>query len=262
MTTLATLSRQVARLLDETVEGEATAGSTTTLTDTNNLKQPEGTWKGGTLWILSGENIGEVIVPTIFAENKITWGTAIGAVIAAGDDYEVAGREFPYDIIVKGINQALREIGKIEQTPNTALTTTSGVTRYTIPTGVSDIGAVEVVSDLGTADEWFYPSTSWEEVDGKIVFDKGYSPAADLNLRLRWIGYATPLAATTDVVPNTIDEDYLTWVATRFVLRTSVKRFGKDKKELAEWLNEAIEAADRKQKRNRNLPVIKLHTAG
>jgi len=261
MTTLAAISRQVARLLVETVEGEATAGTTTTLTDTVNLKQPANKWTGGILWILSGDNDGSVISPSKFSENKITWETALAAVIAIGDDYEIADADYSYMTIKKGINQALLDIGLVEQTPDESLETVSGQTSYTIPSGVSNIQEVWVVTDLGEDTEWKYQSTHWDEEDGEIVFDQGYTPSDDLTLRLVWTGKATPLSAVTDTIPATIDEDYLTWVAARFVLRQGVQRYGKDRKEVAEWLNEAIESADGKKKRNRNKPAFRIHTA-
>ena len=106
MTTLFDLTLQVAKQVTEVIEGTATAGSATTLTDAATLRYPRGFFTRGALWIKSGTHQGKIVTPTDFADGVLTFATLTTSV--GTPRYAVIPEEpYPYPQIVLAINSAL-----------------------------------------------------------------------------------------------------------------------------------------------------------
>jgi hypothetical protein len=259
MTTLANLTRQAARLVTATVIGAASsAGTTTALTDTNNLANfPDGQFTGGTLWMTSGANAGLSRAVTGFtASSKQLACSAFPFAVGNGDAYEVVDDNlFTYQNLKQAVALALREIGTIEKEDHSL--TVSATAIYTLPTGVSDVVKVELVNSLGNADEAATISTHWLERMGKLIFNS--APNAE-TIRVLYQGLHAELVNDADALDASVDEIYLVYLAARQALRLAYKRLGKQREELPEWLNEAISEMQKHQRRNRKT-IVKVRTA-
>lgn len=74
---------------DQVTNGTMTGATTTTITDTNADFLNDGVRVGDTIYISSGDNVGEVREITAVTATTITWSTAMDSASAAGDTYEV-----------------------------------------------------------------------------------------------------------------------------------------------------------------------------
>ncbi len=261
MTTLAEITRAVVqRLPTKRISGTATGGSTSTLIDTVNLTQSDDYWKIGPLWVLTGLLAGKVLeVTTSDQTNKrLTFATQASAV-AAGNTYLVSHPDFPYQELVRAVNLALNEIGKTVAVDET-LDGVSGTYEYTLPgtPAISNIVKVELVrNDIP------YLSSHWQERNGKLVFDTGYSPRDGDEIHLHYLNPHAELSASSDVVDSDIDIEYLTWTAVVFALRWGLAQYQKDpQRNIAEWLNEALQRQEKAKKPNRGVPEVIVRSSG
>ena len=89
MLTLADITLTVARIVtpENIISGTATAGATTSLTDTVNITTPTAYFDKGILWMQSGTNSGKVLHVTGNPSNKLNF-AALTDAIAAGDATE------------------------------------------------------------------------------------------------------------------------------------------------------------------------------
>ncbi len=268
MTTLADITRQVARLVTRTVIGATTSapGNGTQVIDTVNLAGfPDDQFLGGTVWITSGTNAGLSRTVTDFdaAADRLTV-AAFPANILSGVSFEVAASDvIEYRDLRQAVNLAIREAGMIEGKDET----TSAVeddTIYALPSGVFNVTRIEVVTDIGTVDERKTINTHWEERDGYLIFDDGFEPAADdsQKIRILYEKYHTDLVNDADTISTQINQEYLVYLAARQAMRLAYKRFGKAGHEtIPEWLNEAIEETRKHIRRNQNTPHVMIRTA-
>jgi len=266
MTTLADLTRHVARLVTRTVIGATTSApaNATQIIDTVNLAGfPDNQFVGGTVWITSGTNAGLSRIITAFSDSadRIT-AAAFPNNIASGVTFEAAASDFvEYRDLRQAVNLALREIGKIISFDET-VESVDGQLVYTLPSGVSQVVKIEVVENLGEDDETQVINNHWEERMGELIFDKDREPCVDRTLRILYESLHGQLSADTDGCSVQVDEEYLVYLAARQAMRLSYKRFGKASNEtIPEWLNEAIEESKKHVHLNQGKPRIRVRTA-
>jgi hypothetical protein len=215
MLTLADISLAVARIVtpENIVSGTATAGATTSLTDTVNLTTPTAYFDKGILWIQSGTNSGKVLTVTGNPSNKLNF-AAITDSIAAGDRYSVARPIYPYNQIVSAIHQALDET--YVEGEDATLTGDGTTLEFTLPSGVWDIKKVRI--EHASYPEENYFSAHWKEQGGKIKFDYGYAPDDDYSIRLYFRDQHPQLTAATSEIDAEIDTNWLKYKASEALL--------------------------------------------
>lgn len=266
--TLADLTRQVARLVTRTVIGTTTSapGNGTQVIDTVNLAgYPDNQFVGGTVWITSGTNAGKSRAITAFSDtnDRITC-AAFASNILSGVTFEAAAADFvTYQDLRQAVNLALREIGKVRFKDDTTAIVDDQLV-YTLPTGVSNVRAVEVLEDPAATDEKAKVNNHWDEVEGKLVFENYREPctADGTYIRIWYSKFHGELSADTDALNDRVDEEYLVYLAARQAMRLAYKRFGKAGSDtIPEWLNEAIEMAKAHIKPNKGSTDIRIRTA-
>ena len=238
-------------------QSTATGGTTTTLVDTVGLIQPNDHWLGGTLWILSGGYAGTVkkITDSALSGNSITF-SALTSAISAGIDYVVLGPDVTYANLVMAINQALREI-TVEHVDKT-LVGVNGTYEYTLPTDVTRVVGV----DLYRSDT-LYKSTHWSETEeGKIKFDRGYSPCDDDAIWLHYLETHGDLETDAEEVEDLLELPVLMQLATEKLMRLLYHRYGGDQKQIPEWLADAMAANKERLKVTRRSYGVLVHTSG
>jgi hypothetical protein len=266
MSTLADITRQIARLITRTVSGTSTSnsGNATTLIDTVGLAGfPNDQFNGGTIWITSGANAGKSRPITDFDSTTYTVTfAAFPSNILSGVTWEICDSSFvEYRDLRQAANLALREIGYITDIDET-LTTVEGQTVYTLPAGVQKIAAVQIVTDLGTDEEWHYDSTHWNERnDGTLLFDQQAEPAGECTIRIIYEKFHTELTADADTLDAQVDEQYLVYLGARQGYELAYKRFGKTRDDIPEWLNKAVSDAAAHRRSNRGTPRLRVRTA-
>jgi len=253
MPTVADMEMEVARFVGSRsglvyTEGAATAGSTTSLTDTNNLTEPGGMWSGGTLFLKTCTQTalsGTVVNVLTFLENKLTFGT-LSKTITSGDTYGLVSKDFSHLELKNAVLGVLRS--KNAMMLNEATAVVSGQTSYTLPAGVKGIRRVMV--DDGTES---VVTQHWHEINGELVFPSKYAPSAGT---LQLI-YCTPQGeiAETASIHDSYDFDAVKWSAIVNLLRAKYHKVGRDDNSLLDMLEEAWKAEEKAWKAVRYLPT-------
>jgi len=235
MTTLIDAMLETARVIGAVREGTATGGSTTTLIDTQ-LNEASGYYKGGTIWLLSGDNDGTCDIVAGFGENTVTLTSTLAQTVAAGVCYAIANNEYPKHRIMQAVLTQLR-FAKILKT-NDTLAVTADTEEYSLPSGVSNVRRVEVAAST-SAPYGYAPNRFWKEWNGKIIFDKGYAPTSTGNkIRLWYEGIHEEVGETEEILTS-VDINWLKWSAAAFLYREEIKRIQKDNPTALDLLNEA-----------------------
>jgi len=246
MTTLASATLELAKLVTDVISGVATGGSGTTLLDTARTEVDD-YLTNGTIWFLSGNNAGKTAIITDWdlATKTFTFVTP-GAACAAADRYAVIPRDYPRHQLRQAINLALQEIGPLPAR-NLALTTVADQLEYTLPTGVYNVKKVEVQESTDT-DSDFYPNYHWEEMasEGKLKFDPGYAPGETGNvIRLTYqTKQYTELTSDTSTISDHIEVERVVWPAAVHALRWRSGQTHNDEPWLTSRLNEALAQAE------------------
>jgi hypothetical protein len=237
MATLFDQTLAIARKLAAMREGVATGGSTTTLENTN-AEYTNGQYRSGTLWILSGGNSGKSRTVTDHAANKFTFVSLGATAIVAGVRYAVADKDYPLDVLIQGVNEALRELNP-RAVEDTSLVTVAFQSAYTLPAGVERVKRVEVehYPGSGTYSPFYY----WAEENGQLRFTDGFAPERDgYAIRLVCEGGHTDLVDDADPIPASVNLEVLYWRAMIHVCTWGLRQYGGDKKRrLTDLLNEA-----------------------
>lgn len=236
MTTLSDVMLDVAEILGGVRSGVATGGSTSTLIDTSRIESAD-YWKDGTLFLLSGSNLGLATKVLAYSENTLVIPTAL--TITAGDRYAVAPPVFPFDVMQIAIQRALDEIGNSVTYDETLLVTTS-TNSYTLPAGVNGLMRVEVAT-TSTAPYSYSPNYFWHENNGHLYFDPIKAPST-VGMKIR-LWYRIPHVEVTSystVISNNINLEYLKWKAVVNVYRDRLSQVGKDDPMLIDLLNQAM----------------------
>ena len=200
--------------------GVATGGSSTTLIDTDGLRNvDEDYYEDGTIFILKDQAGAGAAPEKEFGEIKafsaesdqITLFDALGGDVAAGDTYGVSNRRFPLYLLRQKINNELYMGGYIP-VEDTSLTTADTL-EYTLPDEVSarDLRQILVATSATDGEKYHVPVINWEiqyAATGSISKLRLQKPLkAGMELLLR---YATPhpeLRAASDSLNIKIHPD-------------------------------------------------------
>jgi len=261
MTTAADIALAVTRIVtpENIITGTATAGATTSLTDTVNLTTPTAYFDKGILWIQSGVHAGKVLVVTGNPSNKLNFAVLSPATaIAAGVLYSVARPIYPWNQIIAGIQQALDET-HIEAEDAT-LTGDGTTLEFALPTGVSDVKKVWTESASFPEDNSV--SHHWKEQSGKIKFDYGYAPDDDYTIRLYYRTQHPALTAATTEINAEIDTNWLKYKASENLLLWGMGVYkGAVEYRIEERMNLAL-SRGRLLSPRRTAPDVLIRTAG
>ncbi len=225
MATLARMALSVARIITEVLEGEATAGDATSLTDTLRMIQPNQHWDRGTLWVLSGSYAGRVIPVTGHLVNKVTFATIAPSALAATNRYALARAVYPWERLVAAINDALDEVRVIEE--DSSLTGDGETLEFDIPITVDRVRTVNFNDPQNP--KFKPPSTHFKQWGSKLRFDYGYAPPDGWAIIL---GHETDHPTMTlynDEVNSEVNQEWLRWKAAEFALYWGAKTYGDDK---------------------------------
>lgn len=242
MSTLFTAILELSKILQNTLEGTATGGSTTTLLDSQRGEASD-YFDKGTIWFLSGGNANKSTEILDWIPTTFTFATQTSS-LAAGVRYAAASGEYPRWLLIQSINQALMEMRPLQQ--NTSLTTVAYQEEYTLPSGVYNVKRVEVGYE--TTDPYNYaPNYHWREQGGKIVFDSDLAPIySGYKLRITYHPEHTNLTADTDTINDLVPVAPMIWKATAIALRWKLRLLGGDFPDKRNQLNEAIVIAEQK----------------
>lgn len=225
MITLAELTLAVARTItpENIVTGSATAGTTTSLTDSANITQAQQYFDKGILWILSGDHAGKVLHVTGHNGNKLSF-AAIDPAIATGVRYAVARNLYPYQQIRSAIMQALDET-HVESVDET-LTGDGETLEFTLPAGVRNVKHVYTLHPTDTTGRYDSISNHWKERDGKLKFDYGYAPYDDYKIRIIWRDKHYEMVDHDDEINPEINTEWLKHKAAEYLLNWGMGRYG------------------------------------
>jgi len=254
MTTLADIVLRVAREVTDVMEGAATSGAVTSLTDVTNLVQPNQYWDRGTLFIKSGTHAGKALPILGYASNKITFASLGASPVAANDRYSVMRGVYPWNQIATAITQALEST---HVTGDDATLTGDGTTLdFTIPAGVHNIKRVQ----FGRSSERLF-STHWREVNGTLRFDAGYAPVSGDVIHIVYRKPHPDLSAYSDIISDEINSEWLKYKAAEQALWWAMGIYGTAQEyRIEERMNKIITALKGKFPR-RDAPDFQMNTS-
>ncbi|RLG41059.1 MAG: hypothetical protein DRO01_03180 [Thermoproteota archaeon] len=245
----------VAKLLGQSVvEGVVDSGTTSTLTDSAR-REKDGSFNGGTLWVLSGANAGAVLVVEGFGKNKITVATQAAA-FAAGDQYALTDAVFPYWKIRQSINSVVGDVLEVDE----SLTFEADTYEYTLPALNGAYKGVEFVD----SDERTYPSFHDKVRNGVLIFDYGFGGGDGDTIRILTKSPHDLLFDATDTLDAAIPIKKVLWDAVVDVLQWGVRQYRNDASKMTE---EFLQLAMGKQEKfgklqNDELPMVRYKAAG
>lgn len=255
MATLARVTLSLARIITEVLEGVATAGNATSLTDTTRMIQPNQYWDRGTLWVLSGTYAGRVLAVTAHAQSKVTFSTITPSALAASDKYALARAIYPWERLVAAVNDALDEVRVIEE--DTSLVGDGTTLEFNIPATVDRVRQVHFKDPQNLT--YTPPSTHFRQWGSKLRFDYGYAPPDSWTIVLRHETDHPVMSLYSDEVNSEVNQEWLRWKAAEFALYWGAKTYGDDKNYNIEIL------MDRVMGKQKGLypttPIITVHTA-
>lgn len=258
MTTVHDISLKVAGLVTDVLHGTATAGTNTSLTDSNALTQNNAYWGHGVLWIKSGTHAGKVVTVTGFSGNKLTFGS-LGTAIAAGDRYAVARAVYPWEQYINAIQQALDET-HITGDDN-SLIGDGETLEFVLPDGVYDIKGVEFETPTDPY-RGMVVSHHWKEKNGELKFDYGYAPRADDIIHVLYRDQHEELTGYATVISDEINERWLVYKAAEKLLIWGASQYGKNPEYLIEERMNIVLTANKGRLPRRDAPDFVMHTAG
>lgn len=222
MTTTAELLLRTAELLRGLRYGTATGGSTTTLVDTAML-EPDDFFNNGTIWFLSGNNIGKSAVVSDYSltSHTFTFATQTAA-CAAADRYAVLDANYPREALVAALNTALIALGPFDYVDDT-LDVVANQEEYTLPAGYNNVKRVQVAAGATAPFQWGTPLRHWKELNGKLHID--YSsvtrlPTAGTPIRIIAEKQHARVWADADTITDAVRMDRLALEAAYFAAMT------------------------------------------
>ena len=231
---------ELARRITTTREGNATAVNVAYIDDSNKAFGVD-EYNNGTIFLKDTAPKWLAIVDT--TATRISFATQAGAPSAAVG-YMVINRDYPVDLLLGGINAAIKDTYP-QSAEDATLTTDSSKSDYTLPAGVSDLLKVEVETPVGNmfylpGPTYFAENQHWHEVDGELRFIPGKEPRTnDFAIRLTYRARPVDLAAAADELPL-VDYELIIWKAVAHCLRWGLQRYGQDPdRRVTDRLNEA-----------------------
>lgn len=255
MTTAADIALKVAREVTDVMDGAATAGATTSITDTNTLRQPNQYWDVGTVWIRSGTHAGKALPILGYSGSKISFASLGAVAVAAGDRYSVIRGAYPFGQIMTAIQQALDEthVTGVDH----SLTGDGTTLDFTLPTGVYDLKRVQFKRD----DVWLL-STHWHEMSGVMRFDYGYAPTDEDEIYIYYRDQHPDLTAYSTTISDEISVEWLKYKAAEHLLWWGLSIYGGQQEyRIEERMNRVLTGLKGKMPR-RDAPDFVVNTAG
>jgi len=199
-------------LYTETASGGAAGGAT--LVDSN-FKSSDDEWDGGSI-IIDYEPTATAATGNVrrISDSKYIEGTgttftplsAFDAVIASGVVYSLATKRFPYDVIRRRLNAALRALGPIPLV-DTSLSTASGTMEHSLPAGISAENIRRVfVSQTGSDadDRQLMENVSWFTTpEDKLIFRT--EPFSGETIMLIYMGQHPWVWAEDDAISDQVN---------------------------------------------------------
>ncbi|MDI6696837.1 MAG: hypothetical protein QME21_17450 [Anaerolineales bacterium] len=245
MTTLFTATLELAKVLGYVLSSVATAdgGNGLNLIDSARVVEAEGFWNGGTLWITSGDQAGNSRKVRNFYQyiGLFTWLEPLAGQVVTGTSYSVISADWPKEMLIQFINQALQDMGDVPAI-DTSLTT-ANTARYALPSGVYNIKRVEIAENVSSA----YPYIrwlNWREIDGYLEFDL-QSPEPGRTIRLTYEAKHATVSSDASIISDYVDLRLLVWSAAVHAWRWRLQRVGGDKPIFLQMMSEAIQNRDR-----------------
>lgn len=256
MTTLQSMTLDIATYLSRPVRSTATGGSTTTLIDTSGVvNEPADYFATGVIWFLTGNNAGKSSPITTWnnTTKTFTFPTMAGA-CAANDRYAAGNLDYPRWKLQDSVNQALKRMGEVLKTDIT-LTTVANQQAYTLPAGVNDVKRVEVATFTAEPYGWI-PHFNWDTINGKIEFVNDSQPdTAGYKIRLWYYGDHAELTGDTDAIDASLHPERVKWNAIVDALRWRIALRGGEDPLLAQLYAEATLMA---AKADLDYPIIRM----
>lgn len=214
--TLATARAAVSARAQEFIAGQATGGSTTTLSDANLLTHADGYWDETSVLALDGTNVGQVRRVQTFtaATSTLNFYSAMTGAVASGVRYELYRRFDPTTVdraINRAINVGAPDFREKARAVATAITDTL---QYAFPSGPEFrernlIGIEYQVYDGATQTTW--PFTKLNQADYEIIEDwvgsstqrllqLRFNPTTNKLIQFVYEGTLGNVATSTDVI--------------------------------------------------------------
>jgi hypothetical protein len=255
MTTLAEATLETAKIITDVREGAATAGTTTTLTDTNRTESAADWFTGGTIWFLSGTNIGlsRPITGWDATLKRFTFPAVPNAIIA-GVRYAACRYEFPQAALIQAVNDAISGVGMLP-TVNATLNTVVNQETYTLPAGVNNVRKLElsqrlITDPLFATQPAYLENHYWFESNGLIYFRRGHIPSrAGYRIRLWYHAPHAVITADADLISDYLHIERVKWTAAVFSYRRLLHTTKNDDASVLRLLNEAIANAAKEELR-------------
>lgn len=247
MTTLFTATLELAKVLGYVLSSVATAdaGNGLGLIDSARVTEPENFWNSGTLWITSGSQAGNSRKVRSFLQyiGLFNWLEPLPGQVVTGSSYSVINGDWPKEMLIQFINQALQDMGDVPAI-DTSLTTTINTARYALPSGVYNIKRVEIEENVSSA----YPYIrwlNWQEINGYLEFDLQY-PEAGRKIRLTYEAKHATVNSDASIISNYVDLRLLVWSAAVHAWRWRLQRVGGDRQPIfSQMMSEAVQNRDR-----------------
>jgi len=257
MTTVYDISYQVMRQVTDVLNGTATAGTSASLTDTNNLTQPNEYYDNGTLWIRSGTHANKVARVKGHASNKLTFAD-LGSAIAADVRYAVATSLFPFEQVIAAMQTALDETHVTGEDDSRV---GDGATlEFSLPAGVYDI--VKVEFERPSVAGYRTISNHWHEKAGKIRWDYGYPPNDDDVIHIFYRKPHNELTGYASEISTEVNRDWLVLTTAKELLFWGLSMYSQKKEYMLEdRLNKVLNQLKGKRARIDG-PIVIVKTAG
>ena len=227
--TLAVARQEVARRATEFIQGTDNGGSTTVITDTNNLNYVDGYWAES--WVLGTSGANNDVLRRVSTYTGSSSSLVVYQAFASsfsGQNYDLYRRFNPFTDIKNAINRALN-IGApdFREKRRDVLTATFNTLQYAFPTTLMDKGLVAIEYQWyvnSNQSDWPYQKLSadlyevieqWDSTNGrtKKTLQLKFNP--ETNKLIRFV-YDSPLpnvATSTDNI--LLDLPELEWVYTQ-----------------------------------------------
>ena len=245
--------------------GTATGGSTTTIIDTElaEVATHELDFKNGTAFITDGGDVapeGEMSKITSYDHDGgvVTLDATLTSAVASTDKYALADGRFSIEHVIAAVNRALVDMGDIYQM-DTSLSTSSTLTRYTLPSGISEGNLSQVWfrnSSVTDREEPVGPIQHRVTPDGELILRT--APAPGRVIELHWNGPHISVSAFSDTIDPAIKLARIVTEATYILINRRLRQTdGEDRQLMRDW-NAA--RSDRDDARHK-FPVRKIQPA-
>ena len=193
--------------LGELRYGIATGGSATTLVDSG-LGGSDDDWNQGTVFVVEADAAapeGDYAEVTDYATSSgtLTFSSSgingLGSAPASGDEYALAGEDFPLDKMRAVVNRALSKT--FIPTTDESLSTAANQKEYTIPAVANDTLRRVYISQVATANnERWVEMFNWRHETNILIFRR--QPPTGKIIKLVYLSAHARLAAFGDTLSN------------------------------------------------------------